>query len=89
MAIDATARVADGARIGDGVEIGPYCVVGPHVELKDGVHLIGQVNITGITTVGEGTVVYPFASLGTRSTIAANRPSSLSAHAARYAKALP
>ena len=42
MAIDATARVADGARIGDGVEIGPYCVVGPHVELKDGVRLIGQ-----------------------------------------------
>ena len=65
MAIDATARVADGARIGDGVEIGPYCVVGPHVELKDGVRLIGQVNITGVTTVGEGTVVYPFASLGT------------------------
>ena len=65
MAIDATARVADGARIGDGVEIGPYCVVGPHVELKDGVRLIGQVNVTGVTTVGEGTVVYPFASLGT------------------------
>jgi UDP-N-acetylglucosamine acyltransferase len=65
MAIDATARVADGARIGDGVESGPYCVGGPHVELKDGVRLIGQVNITGATTVGEGTVVYPFASLGT------------------------
>ena len=54
-----------GARLGDGVEIGPYCVVGPQVELKDGVRLIGQVNITGVTTVGEGTVVYPFASLGT------------------------
>ena len=65
MAIDATARVADGARIGHGVEIGPYCVVGPHVELKDGARLIGQVNVTGVTTVGEGTVVYPFASLGT------------------------
>ena len=39
-AIDATARVADGARIGDGVEIGPYCLVGPHVELKDGVRLV-------------------------------------------------
>ena len=93
MAIDATARVVDGARIGDGVEIGPYCVVGPQVELKDGVRLIGQVNITGVTTVGEGTVVYPFASGSarrhSRSTIAANRPNSLSAHAARYAKALP
>ena len=46
MAIDATARVADGARLGDGVEIGPYCVVGPHAELKDGVRLIGQVNVS-------------------------------------------
>ena len=65
MAIDATARVADGARIGGGVEIGPYCAVGPHVELNEGVRLIGHVSITGATTVGEGTVVYPFASLGT------------------------
>ena len=65
MAIDAMARVAEGARVGDGVEVGPYCVVGPHVELKDGVRLVGQVYITGATTVGEGTVVYPFASLGT------------------------
>jgi UDP-N-acetylglucosamine acyltransferase len=63
--IDATARVADGARIGDGVEIGPYCSVGPNVELKDGVRLIGHVNVTVATTIGEATVVYPFASLGT------------------------
>jgi UDP-N-acetylglucosamine acyltransferase len=64
-AIDATARVADGARIGDDVEIGPYCLVGPDVELKDGVRLISHVNITGATTIGEATVIYPFASLGT------------------------
>jgi UDP-N-acetylglucosamine acyltransferase len=64
-AIDATARVADGARIGDGVEIGPYCLVGPDVELKDGVRLIAHVNVTGVTTIGEAAVVYPFASLGT------------------------
>src|SRR5579864_7538239 len=65
MAIDPTARVADGARVGNGVEIGPYCVVGPDVELGDGVRLIAQVHITGVTTIGEATVVYPFASLGT------------------------
>jgi UDP-N-acetylglucosamine acyltransferase len=64
-AIDRTARVADGARIGGGVEVGPYCLVGPQVELKDGVRLLAHVNVTGVTTVGEGTVVYPFASLGT------------------------
>jgi UDP-N-acetylglucosamine acyltransferase len=65
MAIDPTARVADGARIGDGVEIGPYCLVGPRVELKSGVRLLSHVNVTGVTSIGEGTVVYPFSSLGT------------------------
>src|SRR5581483_10381517 len=65
MAIDPTARVADGARLGENVEVGPYCVVGPHAELKSGVCLISHVNVTGVTTIGEGTTVYPFASLGT------------------------
>jgi UDP-N-acetylglucosamine acyltransferase len=65
MAIDPTARVADGARIAASVEIGPYCLVGPQVELKRGVRLIGHVNIAGATTIGEDTVVYPFSSLGT------------------------
>ncbi len=65
MAIDPTARVADGARIGESVEIGPYCIVGPQVELARGVRLLSHVNITGVTTVGEETVVYPFSSLGT------------------------
>src|SRR3974390_536745 len=65
MAIDPTARVAEGARIGDGVEVGPYCLVGPAVELKDGVRLLSHVNVPGVTTIGEGPVVYPFSSLGT------------------------
>src|ERR1700689_1874312 len=65
MAIDPTARVASGARIGEGVEIGPYCIVGPQVELLSGVRLIAHVNVTGATTIGAGTVVYPFSSLGT------------------------
>jgi len=65
MAIDPTARVAEGARIGASVEIGPYCLVGPQVELRSGVRLIGHVNVTGATTIGEGTIIYPFGSLGT------------------------
>jgi UDP-N-acetylglucosamine acyltransferase len=63
--IDPTARVADGARIGEGVEIGPYCVIGPKVEIADRVRLIAHVHVTGVTMIGAGTVVYPFASLGT------------------------
>jgi UDP-N-acetylglucosamine acyltransferase len=65
MAIDPTARVAEGARIGEGVEIGPYCLIGPQVELGRGVRLLAHVHVTGATTIGEGTVVYPFVSLGT------------------------
>src|SRR5580700_11558449 len=65
MAIDPTARVADGARLGDGVEIGPFCIVGSNVELTRGVRLISHVSVPGVTTIGEGTVVYPFCSLGT------------------------
>jgi UDP-N-acetylglucosamine acyltransferase len=65
MTIDPSARVADGALLGPGVEIGPYCIVGPQVELHSGVRLLAHVHVTGVTTIGEGTVIYPFASLGT------------------------
>ena len=65
IVIDPTARVAEGARIGEGVEIGPYCIVGSERRAADGVRLIAHVHVTGVTTIGEGTVVYPFASLGT------------------------
>ena len=63
--IDSTARVADGARLGEGVEIGPYCVVGPRVEIGNGVRLIAHVHVAGVTSIGAGTVIYPFTSLGT------------------------
>jgi UDP-N-acetylglucosamine acyltransferase len=58
-------RVADGAKLADDVEVGPFCTVGADVELRAGVKLLSNVNVTGVTVVGERTVVYPFASLGT------------------------
>lgn len=64
-AIDGSARVASGAVIGNDVTIGPLCVVGPNVVIGDGCRLIAQVHVTGHTTIGPRTVVYPFASLGT------------------------
>jgi len=63
--IDPTARVDKGARIGADVEIGPYCVVGPEVTLADGCRLIAQVYVTGRTSIGPRTIVWPFAALGT------------------------
>lgn len=62
--IHPSAVVDPGARLGTGVEIGPFCVVGPHVVLGDYVRLVSHVAIDGRTTIGEGTIVYPFASLG-------------------------
>jgi UDP-N-acetylglucosamine acyltransferase len=63
--IDSSARIEAGATIGQGVSIGPYCVVGPHVVIGDGCRLHAHVHITGHTTIGPRTVIYPFASLGT------------------------
>ncbi len=63
--IDPTARVADAAKIGANVEIGPYCIVGPDVTIGDDCRLIAHVHVTGATTIGPRTIIYPFASLGT------------------------
>lgn len=59
-----TAIVDKAAQLGDDVEIGPYCVVGPNVVLRSGVRLLSHVCIDGDTDVGEGTEIYPFASIG-------------------------
>lgn len=64
--IHSTAVIAEGARIDESARIGPYCVIGGQVEIGADVQLISHVVVDGITTLGEGTVVYPFASLGHR-----------------------
>lgn len=63
--IHPTAIIEKGAVIGSGNSIGPYCVIGPEVVLGDNVTLKAHVYIEGITHIGEGTTIYPFASLGT------------------------
>jgi UDP-N-acetylglucosamine acyltransferase len=63
--IDPTARVESGAVIGPQATIGPYCVIGPNVVIGEGCRLIANVHVTGHTTIGARTVIYPFASLGT------------------------
>ena len=64
VSVDPSARVANSAVLGDGVEIGPYCVVGPEVRLADGVKLLSHAVISGRTHIGEGTIIYPMASIG-------------------------
>lgn len=63
--IHPTAVIEKGATLGKDVTIGPYCIVGSDVVLGDGVSLRSHVNIEGITRVGEGTQIFPFASIGT------------------------
>src|SRR5882672_715764 len=63
--IHASAVVDAGADIGADVVIGPYCVIGPHVAIAPGCRLVAHVHVSGHTTIGARTVIYPFASLGT------------------------
>ncbi len=59
-----TAVVDDASRFGHGVQIGPYSIIGPEVVLGDGVVLGSHVVITGKTTIGAGSRVFPFAVIG-------------------------
>ena len=62
--IHQTAVIEKGAQLGEGVKIGPYCVIGANVKLGNNVQLKSHVAVDGHTTIGEGTVVFTFASLG-------------------------
>lgn len=62
--IHPTAIVEDGAVIGEGVHIGPYSTIGPNVELAEGVTLEAHVVVAGHTSIGAGTHIFPFASIG-------------------------
>lgn len=59
-----TACVDPRAEIADDVEIGPYCVIGPDARIGRGTRLLGHVCVFGVTTLGEGNTVHPFAVLG-------------------------
>jgi UDP-N-acetylglucosamine acyltransferase len=62
--IHPTAIIENGAYIDPTATIGPYCVIGPRVTIQKGVVLKSHVVVDGRTTIGENTIVYPFASLG-------------------------
>lgn len=62
--IHKTAVIEEGAVIGADCKIGAYCVIGPNVRLGDRVELKSHVVVDGYTTIGDETIVWPFASLG-------------------------
>jgi UDP-N-acetylglucosamine acyltransferase len=62
--IHPTAVVSPRARVGSDCVVGPYSVIGDEVELADGVRLDSHCVVDGRTTIGEGTHVFPFVSIG-------------------------
>ncbi|MDW4548763.1 acyl-ACP--UDP-N-acetylglucosamine O-acyltransferase [Defluviimonas sp. D31] len=62
--IHPAAIVESGATIGEGCRIGPFCLIGPEVTLGRDVEVKSHAVITGRTEVGDGTVIFPFATLG-------------------------
>ena len=60
------AVIESGAKIGKGVTIEPYAVIKGTVTLEDNVVIKSHAYIDGFTTIGNGTVVYPSASIGTK-----------------------
>ena len=62
--IHPTAVVSPKARLGYDCFIGPYSVVGEEVELGDGVRLESHCVIDGRTSIGAGTHIFPFVSVG-------------------------
>ena len=62
--IHPTAIVAPGAELAGDVVIGPYCVIGREVRLGRRVSLRSHAVVDGRTTIGEGTRLFPFASIG-------------------------
>ena len=64
--IHKTSEIDKKAKISKNVKIGPFCYVGANVELSENVELVSNVHIEGNTTVGKGTKIFPFASIGTQ-----------------------
>ena len=62
--IHKTAIIDSKAKVSSSVKIGPYTVIGPNVEIADDVIIHSHVNISGNTKIGNGTIIFPFASIG-------------------------
>lgn len=62
--VDPRASVDPSAVIGAGTTIGPHCSIGPGVTIGKDCRIGASVVIDGLTTIGDGTQIYPMASIG-------------------------
>ncbi len=64
MSIHPTAIVDPSAEVDSNASIGPYALIGPRVVIGPEVEIRGHVYIEKDTTIGRGTRIFPFASVG-------------------------
>ena len=57
--IHPTAVVEDGATIGPSAKVGPFSLIGRDVTLAAGVEVKSHAVVTGQTSIGEDTVIFP------------------------------
>jgi UDP-N-acetylglucosamine acyltransferase len=62
--IHPSAVVGRGSRLGNDCYVGPYSIIGDNVVLGDSVRIESHVVIDGLTTIGDGTHIFPFVSIG-------------------------
>ncbi|WP_297214195.1 MULTISPECIES: acyl-ACP--UDP-N-acetylglucosamine O-acyltransferase [Thermodesulfovibrio] len=62
--IHKTAVISPKAEIAEDVTIGPYCIIGDSVKIKSGTKLISNIQIEGITEIGENCTIFPFTTIG-------------------------
>ncbi|MCY4541110.1 MAG: acyl-ACP--UDP-N-acetylglucosamine O-acyltransferase [Rhodobacteraceae bacterium] len=62
--IHPAAVIESGAEIGNGCRIEAFAVIGPEVVLAERVHVKSHAVVTGSTSIGSETVVFPYACVG-------------------------
>ena len=62
--IHPSAHIEPGAVIAAGVEVGPFSLIGAEVTLGENVMVKSHAVVTGWTQIGDGTVIFPFATVG-------------------------
>jgi UDP-N-acetylglucosamine acyltransferase len=64
VVLDRTAIVHDRAEIGPGTTVGPHAVIGEHVRIGRDCRIGASSIIDGMTDIGDGNEIFPFASVG-------------------------
>jgi UDP-N-acetylglucosamine acyltransferase len=60
-----TALIDRSAELESDVEVGPYSIIGPQVKIGKGTKIKSHVVVEGRTKIGEGNVIFSFATVGT------------------------